>query len=164
MPAQMKSPDDLFRFELAYMHVFEQNNVQTLQQLLQEVSSEEARQPLEHHLEETREQVQLLAQIFQTLGEEPQKVTVHATTVILPHFGRHVLVRQRSPSSFRDVTPQRRAAPRGGPPRRPRGSGTGASNGAGGGCRTPRRTRRGPAVPPPGWATERGRGGRPAPA
>jgi ferritin-like metal-binding protein YciE len=80
MPAQMKSPDDLFRFELAYMHVFEQSNVQTLQQLLQEVSSEEARRPLEHHLEETLEQVELLAQIFQTLGEEPQQVTVHATT------------------------------------------------------------------------------------
>jgi ferritin-like metal-binding protein YciE len=80
MPAQMKSPDALFRFELAYMHAFEQNNVQTLQQLLQEVNSEEAKRPLEHHLEETREQVQLLSQIFQRLSEEPQKVTVHATT------------------------------------------------------------------------------------
>ena len=80
MPAQMQSPDDLFLFDLAYMHQFEQNNVQTLQQLIQEVTGDEAQKPLEHHLEETREQVQLLAQIFQMLGEEPQKVTVHATT------------------------------------------------------------------------------------
>ena len=80
MPAQMQRPEDLFLFELAYMHAFEQNNVQTLQQLVQEVSSDEARQPLQHHLEETREQVKLLEQIFQTLGEQPQQVTVHATT------------------------------------------------------------------------------------
>ncbi len=80
MPAQMQRPDDLFLFELAYMHAFEQNNVQTLQQLIQEVSSEHAKQPLQHHLEETREQVQLLAQIFQTLGQQPQPVTVHAAT------------------------------------------------------------------------------------
>jgi ferritin-like metal-binding protein YciE len=58
MTAQMQSPDALFLFDLAYMHVFEQHNVQTLEQLLQEVSSEEAKQPLRHHLEETREQVQ----------------------------------------------------------------------------------------------------------
>ena len=79
MPAQLNSPKDLFLFELAYMHAFEQNNVQTLQQLIQEVASEEAKAPLQHHLEETREQVQLLAQLFQTLGEQPQQVTVHAT-------------------------------------------------------------------------------------
>ena len=78
MPAQMHSPEDLFLFELAYMHAFEQNNVETLQQLIQEVASEQAKQPLQHHLEETREQVQLLAQIFQTLGAQPQPVTVHA--------------------------------------------------------------------------------------
>jgi ferritin-like metal-binding protein YciE len=78
MPAQMQRPDDLFLFDLAYMHAFEQQNVQTLQQLLQEVDSETAKRPLQHHLEETREQVQLLAQIFQTLGQQPQEVTVHA--------------------------------------------------------------------------------------
>lgn len=78
MPAQMQSPKDLFLFELAYMHAFEQNNVQTLQELIQEVNSEQAKKLLQHHLEETREQVQLLEQIFQTLGEQPQKVTVHA--------------------------------------------------------------------------------------
>ena len=78
MPAQMQSPRELFLFELAYMHAFEQTNVQTLQQLIQEVTSAEAKKPLQHHLEETREQVQLLEEIFQTLGEQPQKVTVHA--------------------------------------------------------------------------------------
>ena len=80
MPAQMQSPKDLFLFDLAYMHVFEQHNVQTLQQLLQEVDSELAKRPLQHHLEETREQVRLLEQLFQTLGAQPQQVTVHATT------------------------------------------------------------------------------------
>jgi len=80
MTVQMQSPDALFLFELSYMHVFEQNNVQTLEQLIQEVDSDEARQPLRHHLEETREQVQLLEEIFQALGQQPQKVTVHATT------------------------------------------------------------------------------------
>jgi ferritin-like metal-binding protein YciE len=78
MATQMQSPDALFLFELAYMHAFEQTNVQTLERLLQEVADEEAKRPLRHHLEETREQVQLLEEIFQTLGEQPQKVTVHA--------------------------------------------------------------------------------------
>ena len=79
MPKQLQTPKDLFLFELAYMHAFEQNNVQTLQQLVQEVEGEEAKRPLQHHLEETREQVRLLEQLFQTLGEQPQQVTVHAT-------------------------------------------------------------------------------------
>ncbi len=78
MPTQLQTPKDLFLFELAYMHAFEQNNVQTLQQLVQEVEGEEAKRPLQHHLEETREQVRLLEQLFQTLGEQPQQVTVHA--------------------------------------------------------------------------------------
>ena len=69
MATQMQSPDALFLFELAYMHAFEQTNVQTLERLLQEVADEEAKRPLRHHLEETREQVQLLEEIFQTLGE-----------------------------------------------------------------------------------------------
>ena len=80
MPAPMQSPKDLFLFDLAYMHAFEQRNVETLQQLLQEVSGEAAQRPLRHHLEETREQVQLLEQLFQGLGEQPQQVTVHAAT------------------------------------------------------------------------------------
>ena len=78
MSTQMQSAQDLLLFDLSYMHVFEQHNVETLQQLVQEVSSEEARQPLQHHLEETREQVQLLEQIFQILGQQPQPVTPHA--------------------------------------------------------------------------------------
>ncbi len=78
MSTQMQSAQDLLLFDLSYMHVFEQHNVETLQQLVQEVSSEEARQPLQHHLEETREQVQLLEQIFQTMGQQPQQVTPHA--------------------------------------------------------------------------------------
>ena len=72
------APEDLFLFDLAYMHAFEQRNVETLQQLLQEVSGEAAERPLRHHLEETREQVRLLEQLFQQLGAQPQPVTVHA--------------------------------------------------------------------------------------
>ncbi len=77
MPAQMQSAQDLFAHELSCMYVFEQQNVQTLQQLSQEVTSEEARRPIVHHLEETREQVTLLEQCFQALGQSPEKVTVH---------------------------------------------------------------------------------------
>lgn len=77
MPAQMQSAQDLFAYELSCMYVFEQQNVQTLQQLSQEVTSDEARRPIDHHLEETREQVTLLEQCFQALGQSPQRVTVH---------------------------------------------------------------------------------------
>ncbi len=72
----MQSPQDLFIHELSCMHAFEQQNVQMLQQMLQEVKDPTARQPIEHHLEETREQVTLLEQCFQSLGQQPQQVTV----------------------------------------------------------------------------------------
>jgi len=78
MPATMQSPLDLFAHELSCMYVFEQQNVQTLEQLAGEVTAEAARRPIEHHLAETREQVTLLEQCFQALGEQPQQVTVHA--------------------------------------------------------------------------------------
>ena len=78
MPTEMQSPEELFAYELSCMHVLEQQNVQTLEQQAREVTAEEARRPIEHHLEETREQVGLLEQCFQALGQSPQKVTVHA--------------------------------------------------------------------------------------
>ncbi len=78
MPIQMHSAQDLFAYQLSCMYVFEQQNVQTLERLSEEVTSEAARGPIQHHLEETREQVGMLEQCFQALDQEPQKVTVHA--------------------------------------------------------------------------------------
>jgi ferritin-like metal-binding protein YciE len=74
----LQSPQDLFAYELSVMHAFEQHNVRTLEQLLQETHDEVARRPIRHHLEETREQVRLLEEGFRLLGQPPQAVDVQA--------------------------------------------------------------------------------------
>lgn len=78
MPTTMQQPLDLLTYKLSCMYVFEQHNVETLQMLAKEVDSDTARRPIEHHLEETREQVGLLEQCFEVLEVQPKKVTVHA--------------------------------------------------------------------------------------
>jgi ferritin-like metal-binding protein YciE len=78
MPATtMQQSLDLFVYELSYMYAFEQHNVETLQALADEVTGEQARHPIVHHLKETREQLGLLEQCFALLKVSLKKVVVH---------------------------------------------------------------------------------------
>jgi ferritin-like metal-binding protein YciE len=76
----MQQPHDLLVYELSRMYVFEQHNVETLTALAEEVDAPAARRPLEHHLQETREQLGLLEECFALLEARPLKVTVNAAT------------------------------------------------------------------------------------
>ena len=76
----MQQPHDLLVYELSRMYVFEQHNVETLTALAEEVDAPAARRPLEHHLQETREQLGLLEECFALLEARPLPVTVNAAT------------------------------------------------------------------------------------
>ncbi|HEX2036932.1 MAG TPA: DUF892 family protein [Chloroflexota bacterium] len=91
----LQSPQEFFAFELSKMHAFEQLNVRTMEQLLQETQDETARRPIQMHLEETREQVRLLEECFRELGQEPQQVEVQVAQGLTRD---HEMFRQMNPS------------------------------------------------------------------
>jgi ferritin-like metal-binding protein YciE len=65
---QMTSPEDLFVHELQDVYYAEQTLTKVLPKLAEEVSDDELSEAFEHHLEETRQQVSNLEQVFKGLG------------------------------------------------------------------------------------------------
>jgi ferritin-like metal-binding protein YciE len=68
MPATMTSPEDLFVHELEDVYYAEKTLTSVLPKLAQEVSDEEFTEALQKHLDETKEHVANLEQVFQELG------------------------------------------------------------------------------------------------
>lgn len=68
MPETMTSPEDLFVHELQDVYYAEQQLTKVLPKLAREVSDDEFSEALEEHLEETKEHVTNLEQVFQDLG------------------------------------------------------------------------------------------------
>jgi ferritin-like metal-binding protein YciE len=68
MPETMTSPEDLFVHELQDVYYAEQQLTKVLPKLAQEVTDDEFSEALEEHLEETKEHVSNLEQVFQELG------------------------------------------------------------------------------------------------
>jgi ferritin-like metal-binding protein YciE len=64
----MTSPEDLFVHELQDVYYAEQTLTKVLPTLAEEVSDDELSEAFEHHLEETRQQVSNLEQVFKGLG------------------------------------------------------------------------------------------------
>lgn len=68
MPATMTSPEDLFVHELEDIYYAEQTLTNVLPKLAQEVKDKEFTDALQQHLDETKEHVSNLEQVFQELG------------------------------------------------------------------------------------------------
>ena len=68
MAETMTSPEDLFVHELQDVYYAEQTLTKVLPKLAQEVSDDEFSEALEHHLDETKEHVANLEQVFEELG------------------------------------------------------------------------------------------------
>ena len=68
MPETMTSPEDLFVHELQDVYYAEQQLTKVLPKLAQEVSDSEFSEALEHHLDQTKNHVSNLEQVFQELG------------------------------------------------------------------------------------------------
>lgn len=65
---------ELYVHELKDTYNAEQQIVKALPKIIEAVSSEELQTALQHHLEETQEQVSRLEQIFENLEQKPGKV------------------------------------------------------------------------------------------
>jgi ferritin-like metal-binding protein YciE len=70
MPTQMSDPRELFLHELGDLLYAENTLVKALPKLAQEASDDELREGFEAHLEETRQHVTNLEQIFEAIGEK----------------------------------------------------------------------------------------------
>lgn len=66
--AKIQTFDELFQNGLEYMYDCEKQLVQALPKMAQAASTPHLRQAFEHHLQETRMQVQRLDQVFSKLG------------------------------------------------------------------------------------------------
>src|SRR5579863_1055110 len=74
----MQTAQDLFLHELGDMYDAEQRIAQTLPTLEQEAANDQARQAFQRHLQETRQHISNLEQVFQLLGVQAPKVTCTA--------------------------------------------------------------------------------------
>jgi len=74
----IRSPQDLFVHELATTYDAEQRILQMLNQTAGMEQNAQVKQALEHHRQETQQQIQNLEQAFQALGIPPQRVPCYA--------------------------------------------------------------------------------------
>jgi ferritin-like metal-binding protein YciE len=71
--AEIETPRELFLHELGdILYVERKLSDEVLPKLIGEVQDDDLRKGLEKHLEETRQHVTNVEQVFDTLGEEPQ--------------------------------------------------------------------------------------------
>ncbi len=68
----MSDPRELFLHELGDMLFAERTIEKALPKLRQEATDEELARGFEHHLDETRHQIENLERVFESLGERPQ--------------------------------------------------------------------------------------------
>jgi ferritin-like metal-binding protein YciE len=69
---QMTSPQDLFVHELQDVYYAENTLTKVLPKLAEEVTDDELTKAFEHHLDETRQQIDNLEEIFEGLGLKAQ--------------------------------------------------------------------------------------------
>jgi ferritin-like metal-binding protein YciE len=74
----IRTMDDLFIHELQDIYYAENQIAKTLPEMMEKITESALFDHLEHHLDETREQIKRLEQIFQTLGQAPPGVTCQA--------------------------------------------------------------------------------------
>lgn len=79
----MQTPRDLFVHELSEVRSAEQIVATMLEAGIAAAVRADVRQALEHHLGETRQQLQNVERIFQRLGAHPRPVTCHAAEGLL---------------------------------------------------------------------------------
>ena len=72
------SPRELFVHELSDIMSAENIILKMLPQLQSEAKTKEVKDALKQHEEETREQIEVLNQVFEQIGEQPEQTTCHA--------------------------------------------------------------------------------------
>jgi ferritin-like metal-binding protein YciE len=76
MPVQ--NAQELFVHELSDMYDAEQRIAQMLPELAKEAQDTEFKDALQQHLQETQQQIRNLEQVFQLIGQQPQRQTCFA--------------------------------------------------------------------------------------
>ncbi len=72
MATTMTEPRELFLHELGDMLTAEKTIEKALPKLRQEATDDELARGFEHHLDETRQQIENLERVFESLGERPK--------------------------------------------------------------------------------------------
>lgn len=70
---QISDPRELFAYKVGAALTMEDTVLQLLQESAQQATDDQIKQKFQHHAEETQGQIQNLEQVFQALGQEPQR-------------------------------------------------------------------------------------------
>jgi len=89
--------EDLFTEELKDLYDAERQIVEALPKMQEAASSEELATAFEEHLEQTREQIKRLDQIFSTMGEEPGGKTCEGMQGLLREGEKLISEMEKSP-------------------------------------------------------------------
>ena len=79
----IRNLDDLFVHTLQDIYYAEQQITKALPQMIQKVSDPQLKQAFETHLGETRQQIQMVEQVFRMHGQDPKGVTCPAIDGII---------------------------------------------------------------------------------
>ena len=86
----MNSLQDAFEMGLQEAYYAERSLLQAMPQLAQSAQSEELRAALEQHELETQQQVQMLEQVFQSMGVQPQEAPCQAVDGLIADAQRMI--------------------------------------------------------------------------
>ena len=75
--------DAKFAYELGSIYDSEHHFLQAQEEMLQQATDSTLRLMLETHIAETQQQIQNLEQVFQELGQAPQRVACHASASLV---------------------------------------------------------------------------------
>ena len=79
----IKTMDDLFVYQLQDIYYAEKRIVGALPEMIQKTTSQQLRSAFEAHLQETRNHVRRLEQVFQMRGSKPESTTCPAIDGII---------------------------------------------------------------------------------
>lgn len=99
---EMTNLEELFIHELEDLYSAEQQILKALPKMADAAVSDELRQALEEHLEQTRNQVSRLEQIFEELGEEPENMVCKGMKGLIEE-GKEVIKDSEEDNAVRDA-------------------------------------------------------------
>lgn len=84
--SQIKTVHQAFLHELSDTYNAEQQLMQAMEEMQGQASHPQVKQGLQGHMQETRQQIKNLDQVFKSLGEKPEDVTCKGAAGIISEF------------------------------------------------------------------------------
>ena len=91
-----------FLYELADIYDAEHRFLEAQQQMLEEASSQELQGMIQTHIDQTQQQIQNLEQVYEQIGQQPERVTCEVAQGLVAGPGGHARDSGRPPPGHHD--------------------------------------------------------------